>query len=368
MKPSTRSCSTTDPADGGRPAGVATRAHGAPLFDARYRSRPEHFDVSEVLGFEPAGSGEHDLLYVEKTGSNTTWLARQLARHAAVPAVDVGFAGLKDRHAVTRQWFSVRTVGSRPDWTRFDVDGVRILRCERHDRKLRRGAHRGNVFRITLTELEPRGGAATELRFAELVARIDLVRSLGVPNYFGSQRFGHDNLGLALRLFSGRRMSRDKRSIALSAARAALFNAILERRVSNGSWNRILPGELANLDGTGSVFAVSDADEALEARLAAGDIHPTATLWGRPGSYRAERDVSDLEHAVVAGHSNLAEGLAAAGLDCAQRALRIIPRGLTATLDGTVLTLAFTLQKGAYATAVLAEFGALIDASRTKPA
>ena len=192
------------------------RAHGEPLFSANSRAQTADFDVTELLGFEPAGTGEHDLLYIEKAGSNTAWLARQLARYAKVPAVDVGYAGLKDRHAVTRQWFSVRTVQSRPDWLKLDIDGVRVLSAARHDRKLRRGAHRSNAFRIRLRDVVPTGAA---MRFADLVARIDALRTLGVPNYFGEQRFGRGNLDLARSLFAGKRLSRHR---ALGGPRGAI--------------------------------------------------------------------------------------------------------------------------------------------------
>lgn len=343
------------------------RAHGDPLFSASSRAEAADFDVTELLGFEPRGSGEHDLLYIEKAGSNTAWLARQLARHANVAAVDVGYAGLKDRHAVTRQWFSVRTVASRPDWYQLDIDGVRVLSAVRHDRKLRRGAHRGNAFRIRLRNVVPTGTAMTRTPFAELVARIDAVRTLGVPNYFGEQRFGRGNLDLARSLFAGKRLSRDKRGIALSAARAALFNAILDRRVGNSSWNRILDGELVNLDGTGSVFEAADSeDTSIDGRLAAGDIHPTGTLWGTPASYRSRGAVERLEREAVAELRDLADGLEAARVDCAQRALRVFPRQLGARFDGQVLTLRFELPKGAYATAVLAELGQVTDLKRVQ--
>ena len=103
------------------------RAHGPPLFTARIRSRPDDFEVTEVLGWELSGDGEHDYLWVEKTGANTEWDARQLARHADVPAKDIGYAGLKDRHAVTRQWFSVRRpTGAGTDWAALAVDGVTL--------------------------------------------------------------------------------------------------------------------------------------------------------------------------------------------------------------------------------------------------
>ena len=155
----------------------------APLFTARIRTTPADFQVTEKLGFEFTGDGEHDYLWIEKTGTNTEWLARQLARFADVPARDIGYAGLKDRHAVPRQWFSVPRWHS-PNWRELDVDGVKLLDVQRHSKKLRRGAHKSNAFEIVL-----RGNDVARYAVA-IKQRIQMIREKGVPNYFGEQRFG----------------------------------------------------------------------------------------------------------------------------------------------------------------------------------
>ncbi len=333
------------------------RAHGDPLFTAGFRAEPEHFAVTEQLGFEPSGDGEHAFLYIEKTGANTAWVAGQLARFAGVPERDVGYAGLKDRHAVTRQWFSVRTVAATVDWQAFAAEGVEILDATRNERKLRRGAHRGNHFRIVLS------GIPKRLDTGLLVARLDAIREHGVPNYFGEQRFGRRNLANALELFEGRRLKRTSQSMALSAARALLFNAIVDARVRSGSWNRLLPGELANLDGSGSVFSVDTVNPELERRLEEWDIHPSATLYGTRESYRAQGEVRALEEAAIKPFDVYANGLAAAGIDCAQRSTRVRVTDLTADLSGD-LVLELALPTGAFATSVLAELGELEDLSR----
>ena len=335
---------------------AGARAHGEPVLTATFRSEPRHFQVTEVLGFTPSGSGEHDFLYIEKTGANTGWVAGQLARFAGVAERDVGYAGLKDRHAVTRQWFSIRTVATNVDWQAFTADGVEILDATRNERKLKRGAHTANRFRIVLTDVQCPDEAL-------LHQRLESIRSEGVPNYFGEQRFGRRNLANARELFAGQRLKRTSRSMALSAARALLFNAIVDARVRNGSWNRLLPGELANLDGSGSVFAVDDVTPELERRLSEWDIHPTATLFGTRESYRATGEVRALEEAAVLPFDDYANGLAAAGVDCAQRTTRIGLEDFTAELNGD-LTLQFALPTGAYATSVLAELGELEDLSR----
>jgi tRNA pseudouridine13 synthase len=330
------------------------RALGPTLLTARIRTTPSDFVVSEQLDVEFSGDGEHDWLHIEKTGANTHWVTEQLARHAGVKPRDVGYAGLKDRHAVTRQWFSVRRPSvAGTDWNVFDSAGVRIVAQHQHRRKLKRGAHRGNAFRIALraADLEPHRQA--------IAARLAEVESRGVPNYFGEQRFGRDaaNIELARSLFRGRRLSRNKRSIALSAVRSLLFNEILHARVQDGSWERILPGERANLDGSGSVFAVEKVSSDIENRCAAFDIHPTAVLWGR-GAPLSGAGVAALERKVLAPHEDLCDGLNGAKVDAASRSLRLRVRDLEWDIENGALWLDFRLAKGAYATAVLREIAA----------
>ena len=325
------------------------RAHGAPLFTATIRKRPSDFIVVENLGFEPSGSGEHDYLWVEKTATNTEWVARQLARHAGVRPADVGYAGMKDRHAITRQWFSVPRRGSA-DWPALSADGITILDVRSHPRKLRRGAHKSNAFRIALRSSE--AAASRQLvdeRLAGIAAR-------GVPNYFGPQRFGHHgaNVSLARALFAGKRLKRDKRSIAISAARSLLFNQILSARVADASWERILCGERVNLDGSGSVFTAEVVDAEIERRAASMDIHPTGTLWGlrsgiSPGPAESlERNATDAEE-------DLRTGLERLAVKASSRPLRLPVRDLSWEFADDALWLAFTLPAGGFATAVLRE-------------
>ena len=330
------------------------RAHGKPLFTGLIRQRPEDFLVDEWLGFEPSGDGEHDLVRIQKTSANTAWVARQLASFAGIPARDVGYCGLKDRHASTTQWFSVRRIGTI-DWDAFEAEGVRVLEVLAHRRKLRRGSHRGNAFRIAL---RPEPDIAPLPLIEE---RLGEIERRGVPNYFGEQRFGRgaSNIGEAERLFGGQRMKRNRRSIALSAARSFLFNAILDRRVRDGSWDRVLPGELVNLDGSRSVFSAGDED--LGDRLAALDVHPTATLWGCNAPIGRD-DVAALEQDVVGKTPVLAEGLERAGVDAGHRATRLRVQNLDWSVDGSVLALSFSLPSGAFATAVLREIADVVDA------
>ncbi|MFQ5981872.1 MAG: tRNA pseudouridine(13) synthase TruD [Woeseiaceae bacterium] len=322
------------------------RAFGEPVATCKIRQRNADFQVVEQLGFALAGSGEHDYLRIEKDGANTAWVARDLARHACVGISDVGFAGLKDRHAVTTQWFSVRRpAGNKADWSMLELERVRVVQVGRHRRKLRRGAHIANHFRIALRNLTETQG---------LRERLIKLRDAGVPNYFGEQRFGRDgaNLSLARDLFAGRRLPRAARSLALSAARSFLFNRILEDRVAEGTWNTLLPGDLASLDGSNSIFSVAKIDDELRHRSAALDIHPSGALWGIGG------EASERELSVVSAYPELAQGLENEAVQMARRALRLAVRDLTWERAGETMWLEFSLTRGGYATAVLREIAA----------
>lgn len=311
------------------------RAFGAPIFSARIRSTPEDFQVTEELGYEFTGDGEHDFLWIEKTGTNTEWLSRQLARFADVPARDVGYAGLKDRHAITRQWFSVPRWNS-PDWTALDVDGANVLDVQRHNKKLRRGAHKANAFRIVL-----RGDDIAHCA-EDIEQRVQIIRGQGVPNYFGEQRFGRDgsNLGLADVWANGKRLPRHKRSLAISTIRSFVFNESLNARVKSATWNALLAGDKANLDGTGSVFDVEEVDEELVRRCKEMDIHPAGELVG-DGS-----DTGPEEWLAALGKARVEKGT---------RSLRLKVNGLDMQAEDDALVLAFALGRGAFATSVLRE-------------
>jgi tRNA pseudouridine13 synthase len=188
-------------------------AHGGPPLRGVLRAAPEDFFVDEDLGFEPDGTGEHIFLRVEKRGANTDWVARELAKFAGVRPDAVSYSGMKDRHAVTRQTFSLPMPGkSDPDWGALCSDEFRVLSAARHTRKLKRGTHKRNLFKIILRDVE-----------GDSVRTGDVVRAVGahgVPNYFGDQRFGRNaaNVDRALAMFAGKRVQRHERSLLLSAA------------------------------------------------------------------------------------------------------------------------------------------------------
>ena len=343
---------------------------------ARFRVAPEDFEVEELLGFEPDGPGEHLFLWIEKRGANTPWVAGELARWAGVAPMAVSYSGMKDRHAVTRQWFNVHLPKRIAPDDDPVIEGVRVLRRAWHSRKLKRGAHRGNRFTITLRDVEGDLGAAETM-----LARIAVD---GVPNAFGDQRFGRDagNLEEARRWLSADRPARlphTRRGLLLSAARSHLFNRVLHERVRRGDWNRALSGDCFQLDGSGSWFGPEAAATAeLIARVAAGDIHPTGPLWGK-GDPPATLDAGAIEAAIGAAEPVLCAGLARFDLRQERRPLRLVLEnfswrwstadpavGTDAVTGSRCLRLAFELPSGTFATAVLAAFCELEDASRLR--
>lgn len=335
-------------------ADVLPRASGAAVLDAVIRTTPEDFMVDEIDGFEPSGSGEHLLLTIRKRGMNTAFAASRIAQWAGVGEMAIGYAGMKDRHAVTRQRFSVHLPKRiAPDLAALESSDLQILHSHWHAKKLPRGALAGNRFELVLRDVEGDKEA--------IQARLTAIAARGVPNYFGEQRFGRDagNVANALAMFGGRRMRREQRTILLSAARAQLFNQVLSARVADGSWDRGLEGEAWMLDGSRSVFGPEPWSEALAARLATFDIHPSAPLWGR-GELRSMAAARALELAALADGQSLAlrNGLEAAGLKQERRATRLLPKPLAWDWpDPASLRLRFALPPGAYATTVLAELG-----------
>lgn len=317
-----------------------------------FKRQPEDFRVREVLGFEPTGRGEHLLLEVEKRGVNTHDAARRIAKLLSVPEKHVGFCGLKDRHGVTRQWFSVPFPGQElPEGDLFADDRFRVVTVARHHRKLRRGAHRENRFEIRIRDVTgSRDLADSRLREAALH---------GVPNFFGPQRFGSSNLAQADELFRGKlgRLSRARRGLLISAARSAIFNEVLDRRVRGQSWNNLCPGEAAVLDGSGSFFQVGDVDDELRRRCAELDIHPSGPLYG-VGENPASGRVGRFEADVFEAFPLRCEGLRRYGLRMERRALRLRVSGLAwEWFDKDGLLLRFGLPRGGYATSVLEYLG-----------
>lgn len=333
------------------------RALGGAVLSARIREQPEDFRVDEVLGFAPGGGGEHLFVCVEKRQANTAWIAKQLAKWAGIAPMGVGYAGLKDRHAVTRQWFSLHLPKRIAPATPFEDPEAVLIEQIWHNRKLPRGALKGNRFHLRLRGVD---GAreAIEQRLAEIAAR-------GVPNYFGAQRFGRDgrNLHAAEALFAGRRFDREERSILLSSARSAIFNVVLAARVQRGDWDQLAEGEVCMLDGSHSVFGPEPITPELIERATRMDIHPTGPLWGT-GALRSAGGLAELETHGAAQFEALRAGLESVDLKQERRALRLPVRELKWQFeDAQTLQIEFFLPAGAFATSVLEALGEISDAA-----
>lgn len=335
------------------PTLALARAHGEAPVSGRLRSEPEDFLVEELLSYGPTGEGEHVFLRVRKRQRNTEEVARMLAQHAGIPLAGIGYAGLKDKQAVTLQSFSVHLPGRpAPDWDELNSQDVQIVDAQRHSRKIRRGSLRGNRFSLRLRDIQGDRDALT--------ARIDRVVSQGVPNYFGPQRFGLQGGNLAqahaLLMDELKRVPRHQKSLWLSAARSHLFNLVLAKRVEQGNWDRPLAGDVMLLEGSQRQFLAEQADARMSARMAAFDIHPSGPLCGRasralvPGA-----EVAALEQAVLADWADWQAGLERFGLDAMRRALRLPVQGLEWSWQADDLLLSFSLMSGSYATAVLRE-------------
>ncbi|MGZ4960193.1 MAG: tRNA pseudouridine(13) synthase TruD [Methylomonas sp.] len=324
-------------------------AYGGPSGSGDIKTEPDDFVVEEILSFTPEGSGEHVFLHIEKVGENTEYVARLLARHAGVRQRDVSYAGLKDRHGRTRQWFSVWLPGKEvPDWTGVETDNLKVLEAVRHARKLKRGVLAGNRFMLLIRNWQGNRDIAER--------QLQQIQQQGFPNYFGEQRFGHQgrNVEKAMAMFEGAKIKREQRSIYLSAARSFLFNLILAERVSSQSWNRPLPGDVFKLDKSNSHFHAKSIDQALIDRLESGDISPTGALWGK-GDGDVTGEALALEQRTIEAYPELANGLMKADLEADRRALRVIPENLAWEFEADVLRLSFGLPAGSYATVFLRE-------------
>ena len=326
--------------------------HGKPSTKALLRSNMSDFKVYEILPYQPCGDGEHVYIHIRKTGANTNYVARELAKYFKVRESVVTYAGLKDRYAVTEQWFSVHLPGKKVyDLSDLAIEGVEVLTVKRHNKKLRIGGLVGNRFELILRNVS---------QVKELMQRWQQIITLGVPNYFGEQRFGINagNLPKALELFAGADVKdKKKRGMYLSAARSFIFNAIISKRIEQNCFNHLLAGDACMLQGSQSVFKVDDVTAELSQRLAENDIDITASMWGA-GELMTAHQALALEQEVGAQTPEFCQGLANLGLKQERRSIRLRPQDADFSIDneddGCVI-LRFTLPAGCYATTVLKE-------------
>lgn len=308
------------------------------------------FQVDEDLGFALTGEGEHVCLHMRKTGANTEWVAKQIARFAQVRNMDVSYAGMKDRYAVTTQWFSIY-LGNKPepDWSQFTHDEFEILTRTRHAKKIRKGSLKSNHFTLIIRDLQG--------NIDELEPKLDWIQQHGVPNYFGEQRFGHDNLDQAIAMLNGELKVKSKhlKGIYLSTIRSFLFNLVLSERIERAIWNQAINGDVMQLEGSQSVFVLEQVTDEIKQRIAEFDIHPTCSLAGE-GTPLLQLDAAQLEQTILQPYNSLIEGLHNARLKLAHRATRIKVEQLHwEWMDATTLKVSFSLEAGSYATSVLRE-------------
>lgn len=336
-----------------------------PGVGGRIKTTSEDFEVEEIPAYPPSGSGDFLYLWIEKRDMSAEFFVRQIARRLDISTGDVGSAGLKDRHAVTRQMVSV-PAAVEDRLGRLEGDGIRVLQVHRHGNKLRAGHLHGNRFRILIRDLTP--GALDGPRLPELVARL---KEQGLPNYYGPQRFGHngETFLLGLHLLGGtfaseastiafvppKRVSPFLKKLALSAVQSALFNHCLARRLTDGALHRVLPGDVMAKLPFGGLFVAQDI-AAEQARFDRREIVPAGPIFGRK-TFPASDEAANREAASLA-----AFGLAPAAfhrfgklMQGTRRRTLLFVQDLTAGAEADGLRLTFSLPAGSYATVLLRE-------------
>ena len=320
----------------------------APKQTALLKAECADFVVKENLGYSMAGEGEFVAVRVRKTNANTLFVGEKLAQFAEISARNMSYAGLKDRRAVTEQWFSLQMPGkTTPDFGDFQLEGIEILEVTRHNRKIRTGSLDGNYFDILLRNA---------IENDDLKVRLENLSKFGFPNYFTEQRFGRDghNLTQALRWAKGEIQVKDrkKRSFYLSAARSEVFNLVVSERLKQGVANRVLPNDIVQLSGSHSWFVADEKEDlnVLQLRLEQGDLQLTAPLIGETA-----QPACSLENDIVQQHQDIVNLMKQERLKPARRPLLMKPKDFNWQFEETGLRLKFYLPAGSYATALVRE-------------
>ena len=333
--------------------------HGKPESNGLLRSQMSDFKVFEQLPFLPCGEGEHLFVHIRKTGANTLFIARELAKYFEVKEQLVSYAGLKDRFAVAEQWFGIHVPGKQAyNLDDLSIEGVEVLSYQRHNKKLRTGALLGNKFEIILRDV-------TAIK--ALTERWQKIIEEGVPNYFGEQRFGigGGNIERALGLFSGQKVKdKKKRGMYLSAARSHIFNCVLNERINQQCFDKIAVGDVLMLAGTQSVFHLDELDDSITQRFSDKDVDITAPMWGA-GDLMTSNAPLHLEQVVAEKNPEFCQGLPRFGLKQERRRIRLTisdtdielltgPETTDLTESNTI-KISFFLPAGCYATTILRE-------------
>lgn len=312
------------------------------------------FKVIEQLRFAPKGEGEHVFVYIEKQGLNTAFLAEQLAKFCQLPLRNISYAGRKDKYALTQQWFSVHAPGKQQfAWQDFAIEGCRVLQVTRHDKKLKPAALKQNRFELIIRDIDQPD--SVESRLPQL--------HLGVPNYYGNQRFGESrygdnggNLKMAEKLLSNEVIrNRNKRSMAISALRSWLFNEMLSARIAQHGFNLLLSGDVLLLSGSNSFFCYdSEQGEDIASRLQQNDIGLSIPLWGQ-GTLASQAQALAFEQQQAEGQAKVCQTLEQLGLKQERRGLKLLPMDVSWQWQQNQLSLNFALPPGCFATSVLRE-------------
>lgn len=325
------------------------RAYGDSTGTGLLRSTAADFYVEESLPFELSGKGEHCYVYIEKRGLNTADVVKLLSKAASLHPRNIGFAGMKDRHAVTRQWFSLYLPGMPdPDFSSLP-ESVRPLEIRRHDRKLRRGAVRRNFFRLVVRELQADRDRLDEKYIA--------IKQDGFPNYFGPQRFGRGggNLERAIAVLERGKTRRKSEGIYLSSVRSMLFNRVLAERIQLDNWTTPLPGDVMQIAGTHSLFLAEESDATLLPRHEQFQIGITGPLCGREARIAPEGMPLAIEKSTTDAHGWWVDGLERCRVDADRRMLRAQAHDLEVGVEGETMAISFSLESGSYATSLLRE-------------
>ncbi|MCW8345178.1 tRNA pseudouridine(13) synthase TruD [Vibrio sp. ZSDZ65] len=330
--------------------------YGKPSSTAKFKARNEDFIVKEVLGYELAGEGEHFMVRIRKSGENTSFVANELAKLFGIKSKDIGWAGLKDRHAVTEQWLSIHLPKKNvPDFSGFlaTYPSIEIIDTTWHNKKLRPGDLVGNDFEIRLTEV-------TDLESA--LARAESIKTSGVPNYFGQQRFGHEGNNVV----EARRWGRDnvrtrnqnKRSLYLSAARSWIFNQIVSDRIEQQCLDRALLGDIVTVEDQQVVVSESNYDELLASKAAI-----TGALAG-DNALPTQDEALALEQRHLDNEPDLMLLIRGNRMRHDRRDISLVPQQLDVSVDGDALQLRFFLDSGSFATSILREIAVLEEVER----
>lgn len=323
---------------------------------------PADFLVEEIPSYPPSGSGDHLFLCIEKEDVSAEQFTKRLVRGLGVKRSEIGMAGMKDRRAITRQYVSVpaRCHEAVASWEQHDI---RILSAVRHGNKLKTGHLRGNRFTIRVREPFT---CSHEIVLDRASAIAEEIGRRGFPNFYGTQRFGHqgETLAMGLALLRGeitastvrRKRDRSILRLALSAVQSELFNRALADRIDRDDFETVLPGDVMRKRDSGGLFVAEDA-AAEQLRFESGETDITGPMFGprmiRPGGTTAAVEIALLQDAVLPleafqQHKKLTPG--------SRRAFRVMPTGLDVSPDPDGIVVKFSLPAGAYATVLLREF------------